>query len=414
MRLLFLTPQLPYPPHQGASLRNWAFIRELSSRHEVHLLCFCFQDEDDVTDAADVILERVASLTIIPAPSRPLPTRLMQLVSSMTPDLALRLWTPAFADMLDDLLAQHEFDLVQVEGLELLHYAESYLGADGPAWVYDAHNAEADLQESAWRSDASIRRPDRWIGASYSYIQWQKLRRYERRLLPRFAGIVSVSDADAKSLADLTGVQPLVLPNGVDTEELAPGAVSPDSELAGVPSLVFTGKMDFRPNIDGVVWFVADIWPRIRAAHPEAQFWIVGQKPAPAVQDLAASEGVVVTGRVPKIEPYIAGADVVVAPLRMGSGTRLKVLQAMSLARPVVGTALGCSGLGLVDGEHVRIADTPENFASAVSTLLHRPEAAEQMAQCGRRYVRDQFDWRVLVPRLEELYDRIVIESQKG
>lgn len=406
MRLLFLTPQLPYPPHQGASLRNWAFIRELSSRHEVHLLCFRFQDEEDIVDAVDVILEHVVSLTIVPAPSRSPLIRLMQLVSTMTPDLALRLWTPAFADALADLLRQHDFDLVQVEGLELLHYVESYLNEESPAWVYDAHNAEADLQESAWRSDA--RRPSRWIGAFYSYIQWQKLRRYERRLLPQFAGTVSVSDADADSLAASTGIEPLVLPNGVDTEKLAPDTFSPAEELTHVPSIVFTGKMDFRPNIDGVVWFVAEVWPRIRADHREAQFWIVGQTPAPAVQKLAAADGVVVTGRVPRIEPYIAGADVVVAPLRMGSGTRLKVLQAMSMARPVVGTTLGCSGLGVVDGEHLRIADSPEGFATAVSTLLRRPEAAAQMAQCGRRYVRERFDWRVLVPRLENLYQQII------
>lgn len=409
MRLLFLTPQLPYPSHQGASLRNWAFIRELSSRHDVHLLCFRFQDEDTIVDAVDVIVDHVASLTIIPAPSRSAITRLVQLVTTMTPDLALRLWTQAFADALDDLLAQYDIDLVQVEGLELLYYAEPYLGAEKPAWVYDAHNAEADLQESAWRSDAAARRPHRWIGAFYSYIQWQKLRRYERRLLPRFAGVVSVSDADAESLVASTGVQPLVLPNGVDTEELAPGLFSPAADLTGAPSIVFTGKMDFRPNIDGVVWFVTDIWPRVRAEHPDAKFWIVGQKPAPAVRELAAIEGVVVTGRVPTIEPYIAGADVVVAPLRMGSGTRLKVLQAMSMARPVVGTSLGCSGLGVVNGEHVRIADSPERFATAVSVVLRRPEAAAEMAQCGRRYVRERFDWQVLVPRLETLYERIVI-----
>lgn len=412
MRLLFLTPQLPYPPHQGASLRNWAFIRELSSRHEVHLLCFRFQDEHDVAAAVDVILEDVASLTVIPAPTRSPITRLVQLFSTMTPDLALRLWTPAFAGALSDLFARHDFDLVQVEGLELLHYVEPYLGTRPPVWVYDAHNAEADLQESAWRSDTSVRRPDRWIGALYSYIQWQKLRRYERRLLPRFAGVVSVSDEDAQSLSVDTGVQPLVLPNGVDTETLSPGAFSPAADLAGAPSIVFTGKMDFRPNIDGVVWFVNDIWPSIRAEQPEAKFWIVGQSPAPAVQDLDAAEGVVVTGRVPEIEPYIAGADVIVAPLRMGSGTRLKVLQAMSLARPVVGTTLGCSGLGVVDGEHLRIADTAGTFATAVTSLLHRREVAENLAACGRRYVCEHFDWQVLVPRLEELYEQIVVGRQ--
>lgn len=405
MRLLFVTPQLPYPPHQGASLRNWAFVRQLSARHEVHLLSFRFPSQQVVGDAEAVVRRHVATLTTLPAPERTTWERVMQLVGTTTPDLALRLWTPTFADALNTLLARHGFDVVQVEGLELLRYTEPYLRKHGPAWVYDAHNAEADLQESAWRADA--RRPQRWIGAVYSFVQWLKLRRYERTLLPRFDGVISVSDADAASLAALTGIRPLVLPNGVDTETLAPGCVAPAAELADRPAVVFTGKMDFRPNVDGVTWFVNDIWPHVHAQRPDAVFWIVGQSPLPAVRLLAETRGVEVTGHVAEIEPYVAGADVVVAPLRMGSGTRLKVLQALSMARPVVGTTLGCSGLGVTDGVHVRIADTADRFIDAVTTLLEQPTEAATMADRGRAYVREHFDWRVLVPKLEALYERI-------
>jgi len=265
MRLLFLTPQVPYPPHQGASLRNWAFIRELSRRHEVHLFALLAHGQSPADIATQTVRTHVASLTLAPQPTRSTMRRLWQLIASPGPDLALRLWHPEIADALAQTLRAHTFDIVQVEGLELLALCEPWLARpNGPRWVYDAHNAEADLQASAWRADRRI--PRRWHAAAYSFIQWQKLRRYEAAMLPRFHGLTCVSDADADSLAALSGRRPLVVPNGVDTERFAPGRVSPHPDLCTHPAVVFTGKMDFRPNVDAVLWFAHDIWPAIRAA----------------------------------------------------------------------------------------------------------------------------------------------------
>lgn len=410
MRLLFLTPQVPYPPHQGASLRNWAFIRELSRRHEVHLFALLAPGQSSADRATQTVREQVASLTLMPQPRRSMARRLWQLLASPRPDLALRLWHPEIADALVQTLRAHTFDIVQVEGLELLALCEPWLKqADGPRWVYDAHNAEADLQASAWRADRHT--PRRWHAAAYSFIQWHKLRRYEAIMLPRFHGLTCVSDADADSLAALSGRRPLVVPNGVDTDHFAPGRVPPHPDLRTHPAVVFTGKMDFRPNVDAVLWFAHEIWPAVRTAVPEARFWIVGQRPTQAVQALSDIEGIHVTGAVPEIEPYIEGAAVVVAPLRMGSGTRLKVLQALSMARPMVSTALGCAGLGLRNEEHLAIADTPEAFAFNIVRLLTNQREAAAMAARAREYVRTHYDWRVLVPRLETLYTSLLDDA---
>ncbi|GAP62173.1 hypothetical protein ARMA_0596 [Ardenticatena maritima] len=407
MRLLFMTPQLPYPPHQGASLRNWAFIRELARRHEVHLFTLLAPGQSIADHATQTVRDHVASLTALPQPTRSTARRLWQLLASPRPDLALRLWHPQIASALAQTLSEGAFDIVQVEGLELMALCEPWLGqARGPRWVYDAHNAEADLQASAWHADR--RNPRRWHAAAYSFIQWHKLRRYEATMLPRFDGLTCVSNADAESLAALSGRQPLVVPNGVDTARFAPGRVAPHARLRDHPAVVFTGKMDFRPNVDAVLWFAHEIWPRIRAAVPQARFWIVGQRPTAAVQALGEIEGIHVTGAVPDIEPYLEGASVVIAPLRMGSGTRLKVLQALSMARPMVSTTLGCAGLGVRHNEHLAIADTPETFAAHTIDLLTNPNAARAMAARGREYVRAHYDWRVLVPRLETLYETLL------
>jgi glycosyltransferase involved in cell wall biosynthesis len=401
LKILFLTPQLPYPPRQGAALRNWGLIHELATRHEVHLLSFGEGERPP----------GLASVTTLPEPERGKVQRLRTLLTSGEPDMAQRLYSPAFAAKLADLLATHALDVVQVEGIEMVPYALPYLGnAGGPLWVYDAHNAEAELQRSALLAD--LRQPKRWHAAAYSAVQVRRLRRYEAAHLYRFDLVVSVSDEDARLLEAASDVRLLVVPNGIDTGEFAPGAAAPATELSERPgpALVFMGKMDFRPNVDGVLWFVDEILPYIQYDGPLPTLWVVGQQPHASLARLREHPQVVLTGWVDRIEPYIAGADIVVVPLRMGSGTRLKVLQALSMARPVVGTTLGCAGLGLRDGEHLHLADEPVDFAAAVGAVLRNPTRAAEMGRTARRHVEAHFDWRVLVPQLEAAYE----EARKG
>ncbi|MDQ4075762.1 MAG: glycosyltransferase family 4 protein, partial [Chloroflexota bacterium] len=198
----------------------------------------------------------------------------------------------------------------------------------------------------------------------------------------------------------------LVIPNGIDTRRATPDRVAPATPMreTAAPALVFTGKMDFRPNVDGVLWFVDEILPLIPHDGSRPTLWVVGQEPHPLLGRLREHPQVVLTGWVDAIEPYLAAADVVVVPLRMGSGTRLKVLQALSLERPVVSTTLGSAGLGLEDNVHLRIADDTATFATMIHDLLHNPTDAAAMARLGGAYVREQFDWQVLVPRLEQAY----------
>ncbi|MBA3531242.1 MAG: glycosyltransferase [Ardenticatenales bacterium] len=415
MNFLFLTPQLPYPPRQGAAIRNWGIMSELATRHEVHLLSF--------GESGEVTPPGLASLTLLPSPTRTTATRLRELLTSTEPDIARRLASPDFAVALARLLEQHRFDVVQVEGLELVPYALPYLpallksgraagsvpegaaesrGRGLPKWVYDAHNAESDLQRSALLADA--RQPRRWHAALYSALQTMKLQRYEAKILPRFGQVVAVSESDAAFLRGLSGVRPLVIPNGINTEALTPTAAPTAAAMQARPgpTLLFTGKMDFRPNVDGVLWFVDEILPRLKLDGPPATLWVVGQSLHPALERLRDDPQVVLTGWVDAVEPYLAAADVVVVPLRMGSGTRLKVLQALSMARPLVGTTLGCAGLALRDGVHLRLADSPESFAAAITELLRDPSHALEMGNVGRSHVQAHFDWRVLVPQLEE------------
>lgn len=270
--------------------------------------------------------------------------------------------------------------------------------------VFDDHNAEYVLQRTAFESDA--KRLTRAHAALYSLIQWQKLACYERAVCERAHHVVACSDTDANALRHLiSNFQfPIsTIPNGVDTSLYVPSeevCAKPHAELA----LVFTGKMDFRPNVDAMLWFSDEILPRIRAEIPRAHLVIVGQKPAPRIAALAARAGVQVTGAVPDVRPFIADAAVYVMPLRMGSGTRLKALEAMAMGKAIVSTARGVEGIALTPEREAIVADTPDDFARAVVALLRDPERRRALGRAARTLAETRYDWRTLIPAFNALY----------
>jgi polysaccharide biosynthesis protein PslH len=213
-----------------------------------------------------------------------------------------------------------------------------------------------------------------------------------------------VSDADRQSLQHILPNLPVtVVPNGVDLAYYRPGVTEP---LPGMrqPALVFTGKMDYRPNVDAVLWFADEVLPLIQARAAEVHFYIVGQQPHARLAALAGRPGLTLTGRVPDTRPYMAGAAVYVVPLRIGGGTRLKVLEAMAMGRPIVSTHLGCDGFPFEDGREVRFADDPAAFAATVLELLADGSQAAALGQTARACVVDAYGWDSIVPQLERLY----------
>ncbi|MCX6030622.1 MAG: glycosyltransferase [Chloroflexi bacterium] len=429
-RILLLTPQLPIPPQaltgtsQGTTIRNYHILAGLAQRHAVDLLSFC-QPTADRRDSAqpprgigctftlptgEIELLRPYCRQIVaePMPVRTLARRMRDTLLSSLPDMALRLAAPVLHADLARLLNETRYDVVQVEGIEMAPYALDFrsLADSGtlppPRLVFDDHNAEYILQQRAFLTD--VRRPRRWPGALYSLIQWQKLAIYERRVSRAADAVVAVSEADRRALQRLApGLAVTVVPNGVDLEFYRPGVVPPLVGL-GPHALVFTGKMDYRPNVDAVLWFAETVLPLILAQVPDARFYVVGQQPHARLAALAGQPAVTVTGRVPDTRPYIAAAGVYVVPLRIGGGTRLKVLEAMAMGQALISTRLGCDGFPFTDGREVRFADAPAAFAEAVVALLADREQAGRLGRAGRAYVEAHFGWDAIVPRLEELY----------
>jgi sugar transferase (PEP-CTERM/EpsH1 system associated) len=404
-KILVLTPQFPCPPQQGTTIRNYNLIAGLALRHELHLLSFGDPDQDRGTPLDDLC----RSVQVVRAPQRTMRQRLTSLVLSRQPDMAQRLPSAQFGDALAAVLASEDPDIVEVEGIELARYlfqvAESRSSRSRPLLVFDDHNAEYVLQQRAFETDVRLSR--RWIGAAYSFVQWQRLRAYERRACLTADRVVAVSETDAAAIRRLVpGLEPAVVPNGVDMEFYTTEPPRPEGQpLPGAQDLVFTGKMDFRPNVDAVLWFAQEVLPLICRESPETRFWVVGKDPHPRLAPLADDPAVVLTGRVEDVRPYIAAAAVYAIPLRIGGGTRLKVLEAMAMGKAIVSTALGCEGFDLVAGQELVLAGEPAEFAAAVLALLRDPERRQRLGRAARRFAGSRYDWRMIVPRLERVYE---------
>lgn len=394
MKVLMLAPQVPWPPQQGTTIRNYHIARLLAQRHDLTVLAFGAPDA-----LAPELTQAGIEVVAVPSPPpRPLARRFRDLFSDPVPDLARRLDAPAMWSQVA-ALSKREFDVLQVEGFEMAPYGLAWPRAGGrPHLVYDAHNAEWVLQDRAWRAD--LGRPRTWPGAGYSLLQTWKIRRYEGRLLRAADATVTVSAADAAAVRPLAeAARIVVVPNGVDTDVVRPG--DPTAEEPGL--CLFVGKMDFRPNVDAVTWFVRTAWPRIRASRSDARLAIVGRDPAPAVRDLAGG-GVTVTGAVPDVGPWLARAALVVVPLRIGGGTRLKVLEAMAAGKAIAATSMAVEGLHLRNGREVQLGDTPSALADVVLALLADDRARHRLGLAARQRAVAEYRWEALVPHIESLY----------
>ncbi len=415
MKVLFLTPYPPCPPRSGGQIRMYHMLRLLAERHELRLLTLVHADQAGHEHNLDY-LRQICRVDAVPAPVHSLGRRLRALLFSPMPDMLLRGKTAAFASRLQSLLASERFDVVQAESIEMAQYGRQDFvpsferkgtAADRPRFCYDAWNAEYLLQRSAFTAD--IRAPRRLPAAIYSLVQWRKLHRYEQRLGRQFDLLLAVSEADRQTLARLApGLPGTVVPNGVDT-----GFFRRDHALAApnlpfdprVPFILFTGTLDFRANVDAVVWFVRSVWGNVHTRRPELRFRVVGQRPA-AVRELEREPGVEIVGAVEDVRPWFAHASAYVLPMRVGGGVRLKLLETLAMELPCVTTGLGAQGVeGFVPGTHALVADEPGAFGAALERLLDESATRNEMAAAGRRLVEERYDWQRIVRRMEQAWE---------
>ncbi|MFI5268441.1 MAG: glycosyltransferase family 4 protein, partial [Chloroflexota bacterium] len=340
-----------------------------------------------------------SEVRVFAAPKRSLAERALWTAFSPAPDMGRRLQSCEFALA----AAEAKAEVVQAEGIEMVQYLERTTART----VFDCHNAEWVLQRRTFALDLARRRP---VGAAYSLMQWLKLRRYERRACQQADAIVAVSEEDRQALLDLDGrLDVRVVPNGVDAAFFAPPIEPPKSN-----TFLFTGTLDFRPNVDAVLWLARDIWPLIRRQLPDAELTLAGRAPVPAIRRLHGQDGIRVEASPPDIRPYFAASAVYLATLRAGGGSRYKLLQAMSMGLGIVSTRLGAEGLAVEDGKHLRLANTPQALAEVAVELARDAAKRHRLACAARALVLDQYDWPVLAPGLLAVYDHLASSPAAG
>ncbi|KPL81739.1 glycosyltransferase [Herpetosiphon geysericola] len=399
MRILFLTPYPAYPANSGGTQRMFQLMRELSSQHE--LWCLSLSPSHKASAAAQP-LNHYCHLTLIPAPQRSLAKRAWTTLASPLPDMALRAPSALFRSALASLLNTNRFDLVQAESIEMAQYALQAQRLGVPATL-DQWNAEYLLQQRAAQTDRQ--QPKRWHAALYSAIQWRKLARYERFVCNQLDQTYVVSPEDRTMLQKIGVTKQLyVVPNGVDSQQFSPS----QPRQFDPNTLLFTGSLDFRPNIDALRWFVQEVLPLIRAERPATKLLIVGRAPTAAVLQLAQPGVIDIMPNVPSVQPYFNQAAVFVLPMRMGGGVRLKLLEALATETPLVSTTMGADGVtGLVPNQHCLLADTPHAFAQATLKLLHDRQLAQRLATAARSFVAANYDWQAITGRLQQAWGEI-------
>lgn len=389
MRILVLSPVLPHPPTWGFVTRVYQFLRLLSITHEVTLLTYSPQEDGPDVSALRSIC---AAVHTIPAPGGH--KRLAQLTSLLSP--VSYQWRSHYSarmqERLTEVTSAQRFDVIQVESSQMACFDFD----PRAALVIDEHNIEYELLYRTFQTESSA------VRRAYNWIEYRKFRREETGAWRRANGVAATSAREAGIIHGLVHRPTRSVPNGVDVRYFSSDPVATDPD-----AVVLTGLMKYRPNVDAAVYFVREVLPRIVAVRPRMVFYIVGGDPSEEVRQLAGPN-VVVTGTVPDVRPFVQKAAVFVVPLRMGSGTRLKVLEGLSMRKAMVSTSLGCEGIDVEHGRHLLIADDPESFASAVLGLLNDSDRARALAEAGRDLVEAKYRWESVVSELESFYRELL------
>ncbi|MBC7574520.1 MAG: TIGR03087 family PEP-CTERM/XrtA system glycosyltransferase [Herminiimonas sp.] len=393
--LLLLVHRMPYPPNKGDKIRSYHLLKHLAQRYRVHLATFV-DDADDWQHVPRIealcasshftrlnpVIARVRSLFAL------LKNRSLSL--DYYHDHGVQAWV-------DQTLAQHRIDRVLVFSSAMAQYVEHYPHAGR---VVDF----VDVDSDKWRQYADKKTwPMSWL---YRHEAVQLLR-YERKVAREFDAALFVSAPEAelfRQLAPESATKIGFFNNGVDTDYFSPDHAFASPYPAGTRNIVFTGAMDYWPNIDAVQWFVADVFPALQSAFPDARFIIVGARPAAAVLALGQTPGITVTGTVPDVRPFIAHAAIAVAPLRVARGIQNKILEAMAMAKTVVVSPQALEGIDAAPGIELLLAEDAAGFIAMLTSTLNQHNDA--LGSAARAKVEQQYSWPSNLARLDERLDR--------
>jgi glycosyltransferase involved in cell wall biosynthesis len=403
LKILWAKANKILPAHSGGDIRSYNIARQLAAQHDLTFFSYYDGTPDEAYEEA--LRERFPGAVCVCSGERhdtPL-RRSLDYVARFprqAPYAVSRFASRAVELQLNRWYAERAFDVAVCDFLDAAVNFPKQLNI--PTVLFQ-HNVEGEI----WRRHAT----NGSIGLKklVYYLEFFKMRRYEQKMVRRFHHVIAVSEHDKKLMSAWGGARRLtVVPTGVDTEQFHP---SPEPGR-GKPLVVFVGAMDWEPNVDAVEYFCGEIWPGILARVPNAQFRIVGRNPDDRVRRLAC-DSVEVTGRVPSVVDHLREAAVVVVPLRIGGGTRIKIYEAMASGKAVVSTTVGAEGLDVHHGQDIVISDRPDSFAESVATLLHDTEDRSRLGRAAAALAAN-YGWPLIGARFGQMLQEVIGESFKA
>jgi glycosyltransferase involved in cell wall biosynthesis len=406
MHVVIVDEELPYPPNSGKRIRTLNLILPLARRHRITYLCYPSADADETRRAAEFFRsEGIETVQVDrPLPGKAGPAFYGRLAWNLLSPLPYSVQvhnSQAIRRAIRGYAATHQVDLWHCEWTPYGETLQSL--AIGP-WIVIAHNVESLIWQRYAENEPNTLK--RW----YIKRQWHKFERFERRMFSAAGRTIAVSEADAKLMRQRFGAARVdVVDNGVDTAYFQPNGDTRDHR-----QLLFLGSLDWRPNLDAVSLLLDQVFPQVLAHEPLARLAIVGRKPPLwLVERVRASQGVELHADVPDVRPFLADCGLMVVPLRIGGGSRLKILESLAAECPVVSTRIGAEGLCLTPGEHFVEVESADDMAAALVEYIRNPRPIRNMARQGRRVVLDRYNWPGLSARLEAIWTEQV-QTQRG
>jgi polysaccharide biosynthesis protein PslH len=405
MKVLVHGSQLLYPPNTGGRIRTSKLFEKLAREHEIVWVCLRRPEEtDQQVEMMRACCARIETFPFVEAPkfTPRFYVDLARNLASPYPFVVQKYYQPALRARILELLRTERFDVLLCD---FLQPSLNVLDLPFEPRILFQHNVESVIFERHYQETP---RP---AAKAYLYLQWKKLLWFERRAVRWFNHNIMVSENDCQTMARLYGVtHASSIPTGVDADYYRP-----EGGESGQNDLVFTGSMDWLPNVDAVTYFARQILPRLRTELPGVRLWVVGRKPLPALAALAREHPeIVVTGTVEDVRPHIARARIYVVPLRIGGGTRMKIFEAMAMGKAVVSTRVGAEGLPVTDGHDIVLADEPEALARQIVDLARDQARRRALGEAARRLVTENFTWDVVAKRFGEICRDVVERRTRG
>lgn len=398
MRVIHVTNELPYPMDRGAPVRSYQLLRWLGQEFEIDVLALTEKSGDALTEAKAAVNTVCRSVRTFPSHEVSALGRPLKAINYAVRGIPIDLRGYASRPLMDALWheARRGTDVIAIEHAGMMAYLDAIPPAQRARTVGLSHDVDFAKFARLAEVEPSLARKMRLR------LHGRMMRRWEPRSAARCGRYTTVSETDRQRLlrAD-PRIKATVVPNGVDVDRYRP--LPPPARKSGI---LFLGNLSYRPNIDAVTWLVEGILPRVWEAGVQAALDVVGVNPTLETERLA-SDRVRVVGPVADVLSSYQAAQISVVPLRAGGGTRLKILEAMALGRPVVSTTIGCEGLEVETGVHLLIADTEQEFAAAVVELLGDEARRTQLARNARELVERRYDWRNIAGELANVYREV-------